>query len=62
MKTLTNFVRGTLLAAVLIGPVAWAPADQAMPAAISMAAAGLWHATQPVAVSTTLRSALVRTP
>ena len=62
MKTLTNFVLGTLLAAVLIGPVASAPLDQAVPTGISIAATGLWHTTQPISVSTVIRSVLVRTP
>jgi len=61
MKTLTNFVRGTLLAAVLIGPVAWAPTDEEAPTGFSIAAAGLWQTSQPISVSTTIRSALVRT-
>jgi hypothetical protein len=57
-----NLVLGMLLAAVLIAPVAWASPDRGAPTAISMAAAGLWHAPQPISVSTTIRSALVRTP
>ena len=61
MRTLTNFVLGTLLAAVLIGPVAWVPPDQGVPTGISIAAAGLWHTTGLISVSTTIRSALVRT-
>jgi len=61
MRTLTNFVRGSLLAAVLIGPVAWVPPDQGMPTGMSLAAAGLWHTAQPISVSTIIRSALVRT-
>ena len=60
MRTLTNFVLGTLLAAVLIGPVASAPQDPEMPTGISIAAAGLWHVAQPISVLTTIRSALVR--
>jgi hypothetical protein len=61
MRTLTNFVLGALLAAVLIAPAAWAPPDQGGPTGISIAAAGLWHTTQPVSVSTAIRAALVRT-
>jgi hypothetical protein len=61
MRTLTNFVLGALLAAVLIGPAAWAPPDQAVPTGIAIAAAGLWHKTQPISVSTSIRSAFVRT-
>jgi hypothetical protein len=61
MRTLTNFVLGALLAAVLIGPAALAPRDQAVPARIPIAAAGLWHATGLISVSTTIRSAFVRT-
>jgi hypothetical protein len=61
MRTLTNFVLGALLAAVLIAPVVGAPSDQESPTGISVAAAGLWHAAQPISVLTTIRSALVRT-
>ncbi len=61
MRTLMNFAQGTLLAAVLIAPVASAPPDRTMPAGISIAAAGLWHTTGLLSVSTTIRSALVRT-
>jgi hypothetical protein len=60
MKTFTNFVLGTVLAAVLIGQADWTPSDRAVPTGISIAAARLWHRTGLISVSTTIRSALVR--
>lgn len=62
MRPLTNFVLGALLAAVLIGPQTWSDASQVVRVGVSMAATEFGHAARPVFVSTTVRSALMRTP
>jgi hypothetical protein len=62
MRTLKNFTLGMLLAAVLMGPVAWAQAGQVVRTGLSAAAAEFGHAAQPISVSTTVRSAFIRTP
>jgi hypothetical protein len=62
MTTLKDFMLGTLLAALLIGPMAWAEAGQMVRTGLSVAAAEFGHGAHPNPVSTTVRSVLAHTP
>lgn len=60
VSTMKNLMLGMLLAALLMGPAAWAQAGQVVWGGLSAAAAEFGHSRQPVSVSTTVRSVLVR--